>query len=232
MTGDLAVLNDIPYALRMERAPMEVKDYYEFLQISPNAEFSTIQRVYRYLAARLHPDNPETGNTEQFVTLRRVYDVLSDPDRRAQYDATYRKEVSAEAPLSSSIDFMDNIEGELNRRLAVLALLYIQRRTSPYYPEVSLAEIEYRMGFPRDYLHFTMWYLRSKSYVTMADNADFTLTVDGVDFVEANRVNIPILNKLLSEHTQVPQKGGGVTKALPVASIPLAASGGNGGSGR
>jgi len=35
-------------------------DYYEFLQISPNAEGETIQRVYRFLATRLHPDNPET----------------------------------------------------------------------------------------------------------------------------------------------------------------------------
>ncbi len=37
-------------------------------------------------------------------------------------------------PLSTSIDFMDNMEGELNRRLAVLAVLYFKRRTSPYDP--------------------------------------------------------------------------------------------------
>lgn len=211
---------------------MEVTDYYEFLQISPNAEFSTIQRVYRYLAARLHPDNPETGDTEKFVMLRRVFDVLSDPDRRAQYDATYRKEASEATPLSSSIDFMDNLEGELNRRLAVLALLYIQRRTNPYYPEVSLADIEFRMGFPRDYLHFTLWYLRSKHYVTMADNADFTLTVQGVDFVEASRVDIPVLNRLLSERTPISQKEGVASKALPVADMHMSASGGSGASGR
>jgi curved DNA-binding protein len=33
-------------------------DYYEFLQISPNADVDTIHRVYRFLAARFHPDNP------------------------------------------------------------------------------------------------------------------------------------------------------------------------------
>ena len=32
-------------------------DYYEFLQISPHADTETIHRVYRYLAARFHPDN-------------------------------------------------------------------------------------------------------------------------------------------------------------------------------
>ena len=45
-------------------------DYYEFLQISPHADVDTIHRVYRYLAARLHPDNPESGDAEMFRLLR------------------------------------------------------------------------------------------------------------------------------------------------------------------
>ena len=35
-------------------------DYYEFLQISPKADFGTIQRIHRIMAGRFHPDNPET----------------------------------------------------------------------------------------------------------------------------------------------------------------------------
>jgi hypothetical protein len=57
------------------------------------------------------------------------------------------------------------------------------------------------MGFPRDYLEFTSWYLRNKGYITRADNSDFTLTAEGVDFVESQRVKIPILNKLLTSGT-------------------------------
>jgi len=177
---------------------MKAHDYYEFLQISPNAQADTIHRVYRFLAGRLHPDNPETGDAEQFFLLKQAYDILSDPDRRAQYDAARTSEATREVPLSTTIDFMDSIEGELNRRLVVLALLYIQRRTNPYTPEVSLLDMEKRMGFPRDYLEFTAWYLRNKGYITRADNSDFTLTADGVDFVESQRVNIPVLNKLLT----------------------------------
>ena len=90
------------------------------------------------------------------------------------------------------------MEGELNRRLAVLAMLYIQRRTNPNNPEVSLHEVERRMGFPRDYLDFTTWYLRNKGYITRADNSDFCLTADGVDFVESQRGQVPILSKLLT----------------------------------
>jgi hypothetical protein len=180
---------------------MEIQDYYEFLQISPNAEPSTIHRVYRFLAGRLHPDNPGTGDAEKFLLLKQAFDVLSDPERRAEYDATLKNEAPQPPPLSNSIDFMDNIDGELNRRLAVLALLYIQRRTNPYKPEVSLAEVEMRMGFPRDYLHFTMWYLRNKNYITLGDNSDATLTALGVDFVELNRANVPVLNRLLTSGT-------------------------------
>ena len=94
---------------------------------------------------------------------------------------------------------MNSNDGELNRRVAVLALLYIQRRIKPFIPEVSLAEVERRMGFPRDYLDFTMWYLKSKEYITIADNSDFTITALGVDVVESNREKIPLLNKLLSD---------------------------------
>jgi curved DNA-binding protein CbpA len=173
-------------------------DYYEFLQISPNADHETIHRVYHFLAARYHPDNPTSGDVEKFTFLKDAYDILSDPERRAQYDLAREKEPSQIVPLSASIDFMDQMEGELNRRLALLAVLYYRRRTSPRTPEVPLAEIETRMGFPRDYLDFTTWYLERKGYITKADNSDFTLTAPGVDFVESQRAQIPVLNKLLT----------------------------------
>jgi len=174
-------------------------DYYEFLQISPNADADTIHRVYRYLAARLHPDNPESGDPEMFRLLRSAFETLSNPMRRAEYDAVCRREQMEVKPLSNSVDFMDSVEGELNRRVAVLAVLYFKRRANPRFPEVSLAEIERRMGFPRDYLDFTTWYLGKKGYITRADNSDFTLTAEGVDYIEMQRGNLPVLNKLLTD---------------------------------
>ncbi len=173
-------------------------DYYEFLQISPHADTETIHRVYRYLAARFHPDNPETGDPEKFFLLKSAYDVLADAERRSAYDREYESDAHTHTPLSESVDFMDQVQGELNRRLAVLSVLYYRRRANPFTPQVSLMEIEKRMGFPRDYLDFTTWYLVKKGYIVRADNSDFSLTADGVDFIETQRVKIPVLNRLLT----------------------------------
>jgi hypothetical protein len=177
---------------------MSIPNYYEFLQISRHAEPATIHRVYHFLAARYHPDNAQTGDVEKFMLLKQAYEVLSDPERRAAYEAACEKNAPPAAPLSMELDFMDNLKGELNRRLGLLALLYARRRTNPSRPEVSLIEVEQRMGFPRDYLEFTMWYLQKKGYITRADNSDFALTAEGVDFVETQREQVPVLNKLLT----------------------------------
>jgi len=182
---------------------MKNLDYYEFLQISPNADADTIHRVYRFLAARFHPDNPASGDPEKFFMLKTAYDVLSNPEARSKYDDARVRETAEQTPLSTSVDFMDQFEGELNRRLAVLAVLYYRRRNCSETPSVSLPEIEKQMGFPRDYLDFTTWYLIKKGYITRADNSDFTLTAEGVDFVESQRVNMPVLNRMLTSGTTV-----------------------------
>jgi len=181
----------------------DIPDYYEFLEISPHATQETIHRVYRYLAARYHPDHTGTGDLDKFAQLSAVYKVLSDPARRAEYDAQRATDQPGiENPLSSTIDFLDQVEGDQNRRLAVLAILYFRRRMYPNDPIVSLMEIERRMGFPRDYLDFTTWYLTKKRYITKADNSDFTLTVEGVDFIETQRATVPLLDRLLTSGSQ------------------------------
>jgi curved DNA-binding protein CbpA len=183
----------------MNYSRAEAADYYEFLQISPSATTEAIHRIYRFWAARYHPDNPATGNGELFYRVRTAYDILSDPQRRAHYDAMRSQPASPVSnPLSSIVDFMDEVEGETNRRLALLTILYSQRRADPNYPEVSLRDLEAILGFPRDYLDFTTWYLVQKHYILRADNSDFMITVAGVDYVEAQRSHTPALNRLLS----------------------------------
>ena len=174
-------------------------DYYDVLQISPKADQETVHRVFRIMAARFHPDNPQTGDLEEFLRLKRAYTVLSDPDRRAEYDTERQGRETGPMPIFELKDFVTGVEAESNRRLGVLSLLYNQRRMDPDHPGVSLLDLEQRMGFPREYLSFTMWYLRAKEFVHAADNSDYALTASGADYVEKNAAKSEIMCKLLRQ---------------------------------
>jgi len=174
-------------------------DHYETLQISPAADLQTIHRVFRIMAMRFHPDNPETGDLEQFLRMKRAYAVLSDPDRRSEYDSILEKKRGVgPRPIFGLKDFVTGVEAEANRRLGVLCLLYHQRQTNPDSPGVSLLDLERDMGFPREYLTFTLWYLRAKDFIAVADNSDYALTAAGADFVEKKAARHDIVGKLLN----------------------------------
>ena len=65
-------------------------DYYEILEISPNANSGTIERMFRYLAQRYHPDNQETGDRHRFDEIMEAYETLKDPGKRARYDIDHK----------------------------------------------------------------------------------------------------------------------------------------------
>lgn len=63
------------------------KDYYESLGVSKNATDAEIKSAFRKLAKQYHPDvNKEKGAEEKFKELQEAYAVLSDPEKRRQYD--------------------------------------------------------------------------------------------------------------------------------------------------
>lgn len=64
------------------------RDYYEILGIAKEADASEIKRAYRALARRYHPDlNPgDKAAEEKFKLLGEAYDVLSDVEKRQQYE--------------------------------------------------------------------------------------------------------------------------------------------------
>lgn len=75
-------------------------DYYAVLGVPPDATPEEIQRAYRQLARRYHPDtNNTTGALERFLEIQEAYQVLSDPQRRAAYDATLPPMAEAEGVL-------------------------------------------------------------------------------------------------------------------------------------
>lgn len=66
---------------------MAKRDYYEVLGISKNATDDEIKKAYRQLAKKYHPDTSTEENAqEKFKEVQEAYEVLKDPQKRANYD--------------------------------------------------------------------------------------------------------------------------------------------------
>ena len=160
-------------------------DHYETLQLNVNADTETIQRVYRLLAGRYHPDNAKSGNEESFRAVLNAYRVLSDPEQRAAYDATHAAQHEARWQIFSAEQDGEQEPGlEKRIRMGILSALFRVRSTSIDSPTMSNRELERLLVCPREHLEFGIWYLRGKGYIERADNGRVSITPDGVDKLE------------------------------------------------
>lgn len=170
-------------------AQTEDIDYYEVLQVSDSAEPETINRVYRIFAQRYHPDNQETGNEARFREITEAYHVLSNPEKRAQYDALSQKRRKERwRVVAAGAESENNFELEQAVRLTVLEALYTKRRLEPQNPGFYLRELEHLIGRPREHLEFTIWFLSQKKLI-FTDDSRMYLTADGAEYLEESYRN-------------------------------------------
>jgi hypothetical protein len=94
-------------------------------------------------------------------------------------------------------EFAAGIDGEENRRMGILCLLYSRRRTNPDHAGMSLLEFEKLMSMPREHLMFSIWYLREKEWIRQTEASDLIITAAGVDQVEKNLSSHQVLYNLL-----------------------------------
>ncbi len=163
-------------------------DRYEVMQLSPNADEDTIQRVYRALALRYHPDSTHTGNPEMFLRLCQAYKILSNPESRAQYDVRHRETKQLHWQIFDQAQGSLGAEGEQRKRQGILELLYRKTIHSPDRATMTVFDFEQLLGCPREHLEAALWYLRGKDYVRRGDNGQFLITVLGFDNVESHLV--------------------------------------------
>ena len=156
-------------------------DYYEILEISPNANSETIERIFRYFAQRYHPDNQDTGDLSRFSGIVEAHDTLKDPVKRAQYDIQHNVHSGSRWKLAEEASNTKGVERDVVIQDKLLSFLYVKRRQDINDPGIGDSELERISGCPREHLEFHLWYLRAKGWIGRLENGTLAITVEGVD---------------------------------------------------
>jgi len=160
-----------------------VKDLYEVLQVSPRADEDTVHRVFRHLAKRFHPDNADSGNAERFNDVMQAFQVLSDPEQRARYDARYEQEREARWRIFDQASATSDIVADRRIRNGILSLLYTARRNDPDHPGMGVVDLERLLNCPEQHMKFQIWFLKENGWVARQENGTWAITASGVDRV-------------------------------------------------
>jgi curved DNA-binding protein len=172
-------------------------DHYEALQLSPNATEETVERVYRLLAKRYHPDNQTTGDVQKFSSVLLAYQVLSNPATRASYDVQYDEHRSAQWKIFDQRSASDGRDADRRIHHGILSLLYVARRRDPRHGGLGVVFLEKMLGCPQQHLEFPIWYLKQHGWIELMENGQLGITVTGVDRLEGQDLALP-KDRLLS----------------------------------
>lgn len=84
-----------------------MKNYYEILEVNKSASPETISKVYKFLAKKYHPDaNPDNSKVaeEKFKQISEAYEILSNEEKRKQYDLELENYESENSPKTVSME--------------------------------------------------------------------------------------------------------------------------------
>ena len=97
---------------------MEDKNYYEWLEISKNASQEVIEKAYKALVKKYHPDLQEGDNKikaeEMIKKINEAYSVLSDETKRRQYDATIQENTISKEEYDRLQQELNNMKSQAN----------------------------------------------------------------------------------------------------------------------
>jgi len=177
------------------------EDYYETLQLSSNADTETIDRVYRILVRRYHPDNQDTGDPEKFTRIVKAHKILSDPEARAAFDVSYEENRATTLKLFEETTNPDGYDGDKRIFDGILSVLYVSRRRDADRGGIGIVQLERLLACPSKHLEFHMWYLKEKGWVQRMENGMFAITAAGVDRVMEQEGMLLRKDRLLSERS-------------------------------
>ncbi len=110
-----------------------MNNYYDILGVSSSATFVEIKSKYRELSLKLHPDKIKTSLSDEMMKkINEAYDVLSNPEKRAQYDQNHdifeqktTQNKQKQAPKSAKSVWISQLK-EIGKGLQKLLLQYLE----------------------------------------------------------------------------------------------------------
>ena len=178
-------------------------DYYELLQVSPNADEDTIQRVFRHLAKKYHPDSAESADADRFNLLVEAHKTLADPENRAGYDVKYQEYWNRKWKLASEAGDGSAFGNDRDARERMLSLFYVQRRRNMNAPGLGEYEVARLLRTPIELVEFHIWYVRAKGWIERLDSGMLAISALGVDQVEQGQLRLGH-DRLLEAHEKPP----------------------------
>lgn len=195
-------------------------NHYEILEISSSASFETVERVFRYLAKRYHPDSSEHGDIQKFAQIAEAYEVVGSPERRASFDLELNKQKAVEVELDKGAASIGDDTADRHR---LLSLFYAQRRKDIKKPGLGINSVEQMMGIPVEVLDFHVWFFRERGWIQREEGGAISITADGVEKLEASAERQAEQDRLRITDTAtspVPAPAvGGMLPATPPANV-------------
>ncbi len=177
-------------------------DYYELLQLSSNADSDTIERVFRHLAKKYHPDHVNSGDDERFRLILEAYRTLSNSELRAGYDVKYQTYWNSKWIVVSEAATRNTFDDDWETRETLLSLLYVQRRRNMNNPGLGEYEVARLLNKPLELIEFHVWYLKAKGWVERLDTGQLAVSALGVDQVEQGKFQLRPENLLTAPGDQ------------------------------
>ena len=124
-------------------------------------------------------------DVEKYDSILLAFEVLSDPELRTDFDKL--KGIGEEdKPKFSGMAFFEAYQRDTHLRIALLCVLYDRRRSKPFTPALSMRHLEAIFGASTQELNLALWYLKQRELVLADDKSSLQITVNGMDYLEAN----------------------------------------------
>lgn len=179
------------------------RDFYECLQISPSATEDTIDKMFRHLAQRYHPDNAQTGDADKFQEVVEAHDTLSDREKRAQYDLLYQQSIAHQYTLVQHVTGNDSLDSDVRIQSVILNLLYHKCRENCRKPGFGLYQLRQMLDCPMELLEFHIWYLKERGWIRRLEDGMLAITVEGCDKAIEDRQHEDSVKRITDQSDRV-----------------------------